>query len=140
MNFLENLEQLAKGARWFAQFLLLERVAAQLAQALQVSLGVGGGDLADHFFILEEARAHALQCVQAANGRCRNTVDLVERGLDRCRIDAAHHFSNELQLAAMCPVLGETLCITYRCAQVFGQIDLLELVFRKRHQLGSHRL
>ena len=51
------------------------------------------------------------------------SVDLVERGADRFRIEGAHQFADVLQLAAMCAVLGKALGIAHGITQRIGQLN-----------------
>ena len=72
LQFAQHAEQLAKGARRLAELLLLQCIAAQLTQLLQVGLRMRGGNFANHRFVFEKARAQALQRMHARVGGGRN--------------------------------------------------------------------
>ncbi len=97
------------------------------------------GQLKQHAFVFEQSLALALKPVLPGNFFGRHTVEHIEHGLDRLRVDIAHQLANVLQLTTPRFHL-EALAGAHCIAQIFGQRHFLEPVGRQGHQFGAQML
>ncbi len=133
-QFLQHLEEKAEAFRRLAGFLLLQRVAAQLAQMGEIGMGPGGGNFGKNVFVFQKPRTQALAAVQAGCLLGGFATQQGQPGTDGVGIFIAHQFADVLQLATVRTMGGKPLAIEHGGQQVLRQADPLELAGRQADQ------
>ena len=135
--FAQHLKNFAGVFRGLAGGNFFLRVAYQCAQALRIGLRMSGKQFGQGAVILQQALAPAFQLMHIADVLLRNAFPYIQFGQDGGGIHFPHQLADVLHLATLRAEFVEAFHFAYRIAQIFGQVQLRELIPAQLGQLHA---